>query len=291
MPYSNIISALPGYQVFLPIIPSKTFPIPFQKVLNKIDGIITSTERKLLCLFERYCYQDGLIYPKRITIAAKLGIKPRQVSNLIRSLVDKGFISVFKAALVDRHLYGKGNSYTMLFHAAYGKIAPEKTSENPDSTFNKIKDIKTKYDFNVVEWLERNKDKKMASLVDTVKELTKRWPSIKHPGRYMDKVVRIREDAHSQAEFESQLRALETAERRNKDFDTQEKQEAERIALARSVQERQKAINDLSAEQIVMLDRFIAGQDLNTASKKLMRAGKRNGLRVHYFPAWSDNGF
>lgn len=56
MPYSNIISALPGNQPFLPIIPAKTFKILFKKVLGLIEGIITSTERKLFCLFDRYCY-------------------------------------------------------------------------------------------------------------------------------------------------------------------------------------------------------------------------------------------
>ena len=192
MPYSNIISPLPSFQVFLPIIPAKTFPLPFPKVLNKIQGIITSTERKLLCLFERYCYQDGLIYPKRITIAAKLGIKPRQVSNLIRSLVDKGFISVAKAALVDRHLYGKGNHYSMLFHAAYGKIAPEIAPENGDSTLLKnYKGIKTKSGFNVIEFLERNAQAHPSAVVDALKELTKRWPSIKFPDKYAQTVVDI----------------------------------------------------------------------------------------------------
>jgi len=204
---SNSISPLFTFQPFLPIIPSKTFPIPFQKVLNKIDGIITSTERKLLCLFERYCYQDGLIYPKRITIAAKLGIKPRQVSNLIRSLVDKGFISVFKAALVDRHLYGKGNSYTMLFHAAYGKIAPENAPENPDSTLLKnYKDIKTRSGFNVIEFLERNSQAHPAAIVDALKELTKRWPSIKFPDKYAQKVVDIQSGNYNAADHADQVK-------------------------------------------------------------------------------------
>ena len=79
-----------------------------------MTATITKTERRLLALLERFCFQDGKIYPKRTTIAAKLGIKPRQVSNLVASLVKKGFIAVVPAGLLDRHLYGKGTVTTCL---------------------------------------------------------------------------------------------------------------------------------------------------------------------------------
>ena len=149
-----------------------------------MTATITKTERRLLALLERFCFQDGKIYPKRTTIAAKLGIKPRQVSNLVASLVKKGFIAVVPAGLLDRHLYGKGNRYHLLDHPVYGKIAPENAPQNGNPTIYKNKGVKNKSCFDVIAWLEKNTGKHPMAVVDALKELTKRWPSIRFPGHY-----------------------------------------------------------------------------------------------------------
>jgi len=205
---SNSISPLFTFQPFLPIIPSKTFPIPFQKVLNKIDGIITSTERRLLCVFERFCYQDGKIFPKQWTLANKLGLTVRQIKRVVASLVEKQFIAVIPAPLVDRHLYGKGNSYTLLLNPAYlASMSPEMSPENPDSTLLKnYKDIKTRSGFNVIEFLERNSQAHPSAIVDALKELTKRWPSIKFPDKYAQKVVDIQSGNYNAADHADQVK-------------------------------------------------------------------------------------
>ena len=158
-------------QIGQKIIPNKVFkPTSYLKVLNSINGVITTTERKMLLLFNRFCFNDGDIYPKRATIAFNLGIKPRQVSRLTKSLTKKGFISVTEPTLFDRHSYGKGNIYHLLFHKAYScfidrsllnvsdeplksteiepKMTHEKshkmTPEKNASTLYTIKDLKTK---------------------------------------------------------------------------------------------------------------------------------------------------
>ncbi len=89
------------------LIPVKKFAEPFIKVLNKIHGILTWTERRLLALLGDYCYEDGWIYPKQITIADKLQIDVRHVRRLVKSLVQKKFMVVQSPDLVDRHLFGR----------------------------------------------------------------------------------------------------------------------------------------------------------------------------------------
>ena len=206
MPYSNITAPAQIFQdTFL--IPSKDFSQPFQQVLNNISGIITSTERKLLSLMERYCYLDGAIYPKRSSIAFKLGIKPRQVSNLIKSLTGKGFISVVAASLVDRHCYGKGNQYHLLNHPAYPNIAPQIAPEiGKDTLLKNYKDIKTKGGFDILSWLKNNNARHEKSIVDALKELTRRWPKIKFPWMYVQKVVDIQSGNYNAQDHEAQAK-------------------------------------------------------------------------------------
>jgi len=191
------------------IIPRQTFENPFQDILNGIHGVITRSERKLLALFERHCYQDGQIYPKQKTIAWKLGLTVRQVRRLIASLVKKGFLKVVSPSLIDRHVYGKGNQYHLVDHPAYhqdqGKISSEMSSETEDHTINKNKVIKTKSGFNIVEWLERNQHKHGQAIVDALNALTARWPSIRLPGQYAQKIVDVQSGNYAEQDHQAQV--------------------------------------------------------------------------------------
>jgi len=211
MPYSNIITPCLDFQALIPIIPQKTFQIPYQKVLNGIDGVITKTERRLLALLERFCFLDGKIYPKQKTMAQKLGLTVRQIKRIISALVKKGFIMVVPAGLVDRHCYGKGNSYHLLNHPAYGKMSPEMSPKNRDSTLYNNKGVKNKSCFDVLEWLDRNKSKHPQAVVDALKELTRRWPSIKFPGKYAQTIVDVQSGNYNESDHMAQVQA-ETAD-------------------------------------------------------------------------------
>lgn len=111
------------------LIPLKKFAEPFSKVLDKIIGLVTKTERKLLYWLEYYCMEDGLIYPKQKTLASRLGVNERHVRRLLNSLVKKKFVEVVHASLVDRHLFGMANRYKLLNHPIYIAIAVEMSSE------------------------------------------------------------------------------------------------------------------------------------------------------------------
>ena len=200
------------------IIPRNAFKSPFSAILNGIHGIITKTERKLLILFERYCYKDGQIFPKIKTLAGKLELSTRQVQRLIVSLVKKGFLKVVPASLIDRHLYGKGNHYHLLDHPAYHqdkKISPEMSSEmspkTEDHTTYNNKRIKTKDGFDILEWLEKNKEKHSQAIIDALNALTARWPSIKLPGQYAQKIVDVQSGNYNAVDYEAQAKQ-ETAE-------------------------------------------------------------------------------
>lgn len=186
------------------IVPRQNFQNPFPEILNGIQGIITRSERKLLILFERHCFNDGLIYPKQKTIAYKLGLTARQVRRLIASLVKKGFLAVVKSSLVDRHVYGKGNQYHLLDNPAYhqnqGKMSCEMTSDNPVHTTYKNKYIKPKSGFNIVEWIERNQHKHGQAIVDALNALTAKWPSIRLPGHYAQKIVDIQSGNYAETD-------------------------------------------------------------------------------------------
>ncbi len=193
------------------IIPRQTFTSPFQQILNGINGVITKSERKLLILFERYCYQDGKIFPKQSSLAFKLGITVRQVQRLIASLVKKGFIAVIPSNLVDRHLFGQGNRYHLLDHEAYhqaekSKMSSQMSSENGSHTINKNKDIKTKScsDFNIVEFLKRNQHRHGQAIIDALNALVARWPSIRLPGQYAQKIVDIQSGNYSEQDHQAQ---------------------------------------------------------------------------------------
>ena len=192
------------------IIPQKTFNSPFNEILNGVHGVITKSERKLLMLFERYCYQDGQIYPKQATIAYKLNLTVRQVQRLIVSLVQKGFLAVLPPSLVDRHIYGRGNRYHLLdneayHHGAHGKMSPEMSPEKQVSTIIENKDIKTKGGFNIVEWLEKNKHMHGQAIVDALNALVARWPSTRLPGRYAQKIVDIKSGNYAEADHRAMV--------------------------------------------------------------------------------------
>lgn len=196
------------------IIPSKVFSDPYPKILNKIDGIITKTERKLLILFERYCFKDGLIFPKQSTIAYKLGISKRQVIRLIKSLQEKKFISVTKPTLVEKHLYGKGNKYCLLDHPSYHQdqeskkicqsVSPEVSSNLGDVSLYKNKVIKNKSGFDLIAFLEKNQKKHAIAIVDALKALTSRWPSIKFHDQYAQKIVDIQSGNYNATDYEQE---------------------------------------------------------------------------------------
>jgi hypothetical protein len=183
--------------------------------MNGIHGVITRSERKLLILFERHCYLDGQIYPKQKTIAHKLGITVRQVRRLIASLVKKGFLAVVPPSLVDRHIYGKGNRYHLLDHPAYHQMSSEKSSETEDHTIIYNKEIKTKGRFNIVEFLERNQAKHSQAIIDALNALTARWPSIRFPGAYAQKIVDIQSGNYAEKEHNAitEQQAAEFSER------------------------------------------------------------------------------
>jgi len=191
MPSTDSIAGFTDFQP-LPIIPSKFFSEPYQEILNKIDGIVTRSERRLLSLLERYCYKDGKIFPKQKSIAFKLGITIRQVKRLIKSLQEKGFVKVDVATLVDRHLFGKGNTYHLLNNPAYPQMSPEMSPEKADYTIIRNKEIKNQNSFDILEWLKDNGARHEKSIVDALKELTRRWPKIKFPGMYAQQVVDIK---------------------------------------------------------------------------------------------------
>lgn len=202
------------------LIPSQTFNEPFNKVLNKIDGVITKTERKLLILFEGYCYKDGLIFPKQKTIAYKLGISKRQVIRVIKSLQDKMFIKVNPSNLLDRHLYGKGNSYHLLDHSVYqdskkilSSMSHEMSSETGDVSFieNKLIKHKSGSDFDIVEFLKKNQTKHHQAIIDALNALTARWPSIKNPMNYANKIISVQSGNYNASDYEQQA-AQETKE-------------------------------------------------------------------------------
>ncbi|NWH06825.1 helix-turn-helix domain-containing protein [Desulfobacter latus] len=195
------------------IIPANIFTNPFAEILNGIHGILTKTERKLLILFERYCYKDGQIFPKIKTLARKLGISTRQVQRLIASLVEKGFLKVVPASLIDRHLYGKGNHYHLLDHPAYhqdekisSEMSPEMSSETVNHTIYNNKEIKTKSGFDVFEWLEKNKKKHAQAIIDALNALTARWPAIKKPFEYAQKIVDVQSGNYNAADHEAQAK-------------------------------------------------------------------------------------
>ena len=206
MPFANITAPAQTFQPSF-IIPSKTFTEPFQQILNNIDGILTRSERKLLSLMERYCYQDGKIYPKQKTIAFKMSITARQIRRLIKSLREKGFLSVVSSSLVDRHLYGKGNSYHLLNNPAYGQMSGEMSSQNQDHTLLKnYKDIKTKGGFNILSWLKNNGVRHEQSIVDALAALTRRWDKIRFPGLYMQQVVDVQSGNYHAQDHEAQVK-------------------------------------------------------------------------------------
>lgn len=192
------------------IIPTQNFHSPFNEILNGIHGMITKSERRLLLLFERHCYKDGQIYPKQATIAYKLGLTVRQVRRLIVSLVKKGFLAVVKSSLVDRHIYGKGNRYHLLNHPAYGKMSPEMSSEKPAHTIYKNKYIKTKSGFNVVEWIENNQHKHGQAIIDALNTLTARWPSIRLPGQYAQKIINIQSGNYAETDYQAAEQQIAT---------------------------------------------------------------------------------
>lgn len=194
------------------IIPSQTFTSPYPEILNSIDGVITKTERKLLILFEKYCYRDGRIFPKIKTIAWKLDISTRQVQRLIASLVKKGFIKVIPASLLHRHLYGKGNQYHLLDHPAYhrdqSKMSSEMFHEIQDHTIYNNKYIKNKNgsDFNILKWLEQNKEKHGQAILDALNALTARWPSIRLPSQYAQTIVDVQSGNYNAADYTAQAK-------------------------------------------------------------------------------------
>lgn len=189
------------------IIPRQNFQNPFPEILNGIQGVITRSERKLLILFEWHCFEDGQIYPKQKTIAFKLNLTVRQVRRLISSLVKKGFLSVVKSSLVDRHVYGKGNKYHLLDNPAYhpdqGKMSPEMSPEKPVYTTYKNKNIKTKGGFNIVEFLEKNQKKHGQAIIEALNTLTARWPSIRIPGQYAQAIVDIQSGNYSETDYQA----------------------------------------------------------------------------------------
>lgn len=196
------------------LIPSQTFSEPFPKILNKIDGVITKTERKLLILFNNYCYKDGLIFPKQKTIAYKLGISKRQVKRLIKSLQEKMFIKVIPSNLNDRHLYGKGNTYSLLNHALYQQeskkiskqMSPEMSPCDGNVSFirENNKKLKSSSDFNIVEFLKKNQKKHGQAIIDALNALTKRWPSIKFHDQYAQKIVDIQSGNYNAVDYEQE---------------------------------------------------------------------------------------
>lgn len=112
------------------IIPYNYFVKPYIALLNSIDGILTPTERKVLSFLAFRGYKDGKIFPKRENIAKKINRCPDQVTRVIKSLVEKGFLWVERSSTVERHVFRKSNRYHFLNHPIYDEF--EKTPIPPD---------------------------------------------------------------------------------------------------------------------------------------------------------------
>lgn len=67
--------------------------------------------------------EDGRCYPKQETLADELGLKVRQVRNLLVELEKEGFIARDKAEGLDR-LHHKNDSYSFIFHAIFCTPGP-----------------------------------------------------------------------------------------------------------------------------------------------------------------------
>lgn len=210
------------------IVPSQIFDKPYSKILNSIDGIINKTERKMLLMFERFCYKDGLIFPKQSTIATKLNLSQRQVIRVINSLKSKGFISVTKPSLKDRHLYGKGNNYNMLNHPSYDyhksyddyiafeevqknfsndmshEMTPKMSHENTDHTIIYNKRVKETKRFDEEFFLLKNKNKHPMAIEDALRSLKAKWETIKAPMAYAQKIVDVQSGNYNASDFYNQ---------------------------------------------------------------------------------------
>jgi len=210
------------------IVPSQVFDKPYSKILNSIDGLITKTERKMLLMFERFCYKDGLIFPKQSTIATKLNLSQRQVIRIINSLKSKGFISVTKPSLNERHLYGKGNNYNMLNHPSYDyhksyddyeacedvqknfsndmshEMTLKMSYENEDHTIIYNKRLKETKRFDEELFLLKNKNKHPMAIEDALRSLKAKWETIKAPMAYAQKIVDVQSGNYNASDFYSQ---------------------------------------------------------------------------------------
>ncbi len=201
------------------IIPFNYFSSSYDSVLNSIDGLITSTERKLLSFFAFKAYRNGEIYPVQKTIARKLNIGIRQVKRIIQALIRKGFILVTPPSLIERHLYGKGNRYHFLYHEIYattGKMSPEMSPEKLDSTFNNKKVIKKNkaVSFDPCEFVKRHLDngKHALSLVDALNAITSKIGYIRHPEAYGNKIVDIQSGNYYSLEHQQQQPSTPTVQ-------------------------------------------------------------------------------
>ena len=201
------------------IIPSKAFNVPYPKILNNIDGIITTTERRLLVLFGRYAYKDGLIFPKQVSLAYKINISKRQIIRLIKSLVTKGFISVKRPTLVEKHCFGKGNTYCLIDNPVYHSgrnskkickvMSPDKACNSDDVSFIDNKINKTKESFNIIEFLKKNQHKHGQAIIDALNTLTSRWPSIKNPMNYAQKIINIQSPNYNESSYQQESEQID----------------------------------------------------------------------------------
>lgn len=208
------------------IIPYNFFSDSYESVLNGIHGVVTCTERKLLSYLAFLAFADGEVYPKRTTIAHRLKITPKQVSRLVTSLRGKGFLSVEKPSLVEKHLFRKTNRYHFLYHPQYDKAArkwqpvhkwedvsnvphpmyrdgvsntgmsPQMSPEIKNSTYNINQRHKEK-DKDVLSFFERFRKEHTAtgahpqSIEEAVISMERNWAGIHNPVKYGAHIINI----------------------------------------------------------------------------------------------------
>jgi len=113
------------------IIPRKFFNLSYHKIIYKIQGILTPSEKKVMIYLNRCCYDDGLINPKLNTIADKISKSTRHTRRIINGLEANGFLRVVRPALVDKRKFSIGNSYHILYHNCYDEF--DKVTANTKS--------------------------------------------------------------------------------------------------------------------------------------------------------------
>lgn len=100
-------------------IPYQLFAGQYLECIRDIGDELTRTQKRMLILLNEYAFKDGLCYPAQKTLASRLGVKERQVRNILKALETDGWIEVERTTPLRRHLYGAHNKYWFRWHPGY----------------------------------------------------------------------------------------------------------------------------------------------------------------------------